>query len=160
MASADVALALAERLMNGSITLATVTSERVVLRHAHEWLPLRRGPVTGVTTLSVTGTAKTAGADDGWEVERFGLRRKWPYTWPADELILVTYTVGWAVVDRPAEVTQALALLEAWVDSKPEVATQQVSIGGESTMIAAYLNVEPPNIAHQLLNRWKRVDAG
>jgi len=160
VASADVALALAERLMNGSITLATVTSERVVLRHAHEWLPLRRGPVTSVTTLSITGSAKTAGADDGWEVGRFGLRRKWPYTWPADELILVTYTVGWAVVDRPAEITQALALLETWVDTKPEVALTSVKVGDESATFRAGSTSEAPPVVDSLLARWKRTDVG
>jgi len=160
VASSDVALALAERLINGSITLATVTSERVVLRHSHEWLPLKRGPVTSVTSLSITGTAQTGSDDDGWEVERFGLRRKWPYTWPAGELILVTYTVGWEVSSRPNEIAEAITLLTTWVDSKPEVATQSVSVGGESAMLATYLNVEVPRIAHELLGRWKRVDTG
>jgi hypothetical protein len=155
-----VALALAERLINGSITLATVTSERVVLRHSHEWLPLKRGPVTSVTSLSITGTAQTGSDDDGWEVERFGLRRKWPYTWPAGELILVTYTVGWEVASRPNEIAEAITLLETWVDTKPEVALASVKIGDESATYRASNTAEAPPVVDTLLARWKRVDVG
>ena len=53
MAAADVALAIAESIIQGNITQTTVTDEVVVLRREHEYLPLGVGPVVSVTSVEI-----------------------------------------------------------------------------------------------------------
>jgi hypothetical protein len=161
MAASDVALALAESIIQGNITQVTVTSEVVVLRRPHEYLPLRVGPVTSVTSVAIgTDAALTAGAEDGYTVERFGVRRRYPYAFPAGAKVTVTYVTGWAdAVSRPSDIAEALTLLETWLGTQPEIAVQSIKVGDETTTLAAQQNALPPAAAHQLLAKWVRPHA-
>lgn len=160
MAAADVALAIAQSIIQGNITQTTVTDEVVVLRREHEYLPLNVGPVVSVTSVEIgTDDALSAAGETGYTVERFGVRRRYPYVWPRGTKVTVTYVTGWAAESRPSDITEALTLLETWLSSKPEIALQNISIGGESAQIAAYLNLETPMVARQLLAKWVRPHA-
>ena len=158
MAAVDVALATAEAIIQGSITQTTITSEVVVLRREHEFLPLARSPVVSVTSVAIgTDAALSAAGETGYTVERFGVRRKYPYVWPAGTRIVVTYVVGWASDARPADVAQALVLLESWVGTRPEAGIASVKVGEESTTFrsdAAAMGA--PEAARQLLARYVR----
>jgi len=160
MAAADVALAIAESIIQGNITQTTVTDEVVVLRREHEYLPLGVGPVTAVTSVEIgTDDALSAAGETGYTVERFGVRRRNPYAWPAGTKVTVTYVTGWASDARPSDITEALTLLETWLGTQPEIAVQSVKVGDETTTLASAMNAYPPAAAHQLLAKWIRPHA-
>jgi hypothetical protein len=158
VAAVDVALATAEAIIRGSITQATVTSEVVVLRREREFLPLARSPVVSVTSVAIgTDAALNPAGETGYTVEPFGLRRKHPYVWPAGTRVVVTYVVGWASNARPADITQALVLLEAWANTRPEAGIASVKVGEESTTFRSDAGaMGAPEAARQLLARYVR----
>jgi len=161
MATADAALAIAESIINGDITQTTYSSEVVILRRATDYLPLKNGPVTSITSVTVgdSASALTAGDDDGYSAERFGIRRTYPYEWPAGK-VTVTYVTGWAGGSEPTEIAEALTALETWVDSKPEIRASSIKIGDESvTLQNGSETFQPPDNVRTLLRKWVKRDA-
>lgn len=158
MATADAAKALAESLINGDITQATVTSEVVILRHPTPYLPLKRGPVTAVASVTIgESDAVAAGDTDGFTVDRFGLTRTYPYGWPVGK-ITVTYTVGWTAGNEPTAISEAISLLTTWLGTKPEANLSRIEIGDESATINGGTKAAqaPPDAARRLLAPWAR----
>lgn len=160
MASADAALGIAEAIINGNITQTTHTSEVQRVRLPTEYLPLKNGPVISVSSVTVGESDTVAAGDtDGFTVEAFGLRRKYPYTWPTGK-IAVTYVTGWDAGARPSEVDEALTMLTTWVDSEPELNISRIDIGDESvTRREGEEAHRPPDAARKLLQRWVKPHA-
>lgn len=156
MATADAAKAIAASIINGDILQATYTDEVMTLRVANDYLPLEHGPVTSVDTVKIGDDTITAGDDDGYTVERFGIKRKYGYEWPAGPKITVTYTTGWADGSEPTNVAEALSMLETWIDAKPELGMSQIEIGEESVARPATIATVTPEAARILLRPWVR----
>jgi len=150
-----MARAICEQLINGTLDEETITSETHYLRLPSRWLTLNRGPVTGVTSVTVDGSTVTAGDVDGFTTTPYALVRKAPYEWPAGVNIVVTYGVGWAAGDEPAEVTEALAQLETWLGTTPEVGFDEVRIGDAWARIRPGTTVgQAPDTIRVLLRKW------
>lgn len=157
MSTTTMARALCEQLINGTLDETTVTSETHYLRLPTRWLTLDRGPVTAVTTVTVDGTAVTAGDADGFTKTPFALARKAPYEWPAGVNIVTTYVVGWAAGSEPEEVQEALAALETWLGTKPEVGFDEVRVGDAWARIRPGTTVgRAPDTIRALLRKWVR----
>jgi len=163
MATADAAREIAASIINGDIAETTYTDEVVVQRVATDYLPLRNGPVTTVTsvTLGDDTSALTASADDGYSAETFGLRRTYPYNWPVGK-ITITYKTGWASGSEPTNVQEALTALESFVDTNPELRARSIRVGDEAVWFhdgAGEVTFVPTNVMW-LLRKWVKRDVG
>lgn len=117
MSTATQAQAITERIIRGNLTEATHTDELQYPRLDSRYLFLDHHPIVSVASVTVSDSAITASADDGYTVERFFLKRKHGYVWPQDAKISVTYKTGWATAgDYPSEITEAIAALTTWLD--------------------------------------------
>lgn len=157
MSTATQAQAIAERIIRGSLTQTTHTDELHYPDLDSRYLFLDEHPITSVTSLNIAGTAITASNDDGYTVERFFLKRKYGYVWPAGTKISVTYVTGWATAgDYPSEITEAIAALTTWLDSAalagPASALQRVQVDD----IVEVRDASIPEIARTLLAPWVR----
>lgn len=160
MATADAAKAIAASIINGDILETTYTSETHVVRIASPYLPLKQSPATTITTVVVgDSTTVAAGDDDGFTFTPFGLERKYPYKWPVGK-VTVTYTTGWQAGSEPTNVSEALSMLETWVDSKPELRAAKIEVGDEAVWLRTDNGVEaPPGSVAALLRKWVRRSA-
>ena len=147
------ARALVASLLRGDLDAVTHTSQRHELRFAAQVLPLRRTPVTAVSSVTVAGEAVDSGA---YSVTPFALVREDGGQWPAGAAIIVTYTTGWAQGGEPAEVQEALAQATAWFDANPGVGVSLVSIGGETVQRGLELTKFGIDLTKRLLQKWVR----
>lgn len=143
---------LVARLLGGDLDAVTHTSQRHELRFAAQVLPLRRTPVTAVSSVTVDGEAVDSG---DYTVTPFGLVREDGDEWPAGVEILVTYTTGWQAGSEAQEVQDALTLATEWLDVHPGAGITSFTAGAESASREA-TDGRGPNVIRELLAKWRR----
>lgn len=134
MSSATQARALVASLLRGDLETTVHTSQVQVLRFEASVLPLRRTPVTAVSSVMVDGSAVTEYSFTPFALVREPTSLTGPL-WPAG-VVTVTYTTGWDEGYEPSEVQEAIALATQHFDANPGSGITSFREGAESVTVS------------------------
>ena len=153
MSSATQARALVASLLRGDLETTVHTSQAQVLRFPSSVLPLRRTPVTAVTSVVINGSVVDSSE---YTFTPFALVRE-PISsseriWP-DGVVTVSYTTGWDEGYEPPEVQEAITLATAYFDGNPGSGVTSFREGAEAVTVSHEAAL---NAVKRLLGPWVR----
>lgn len=146
------ARALVSAELRGDITFAAHEDSYVLSRRA-QLLELDHHPVTKVTLVKVAGQSYAASSH---RVTPFGIERRGLW-WPENTLIEVNYQTGWAAGEEPAEIRQALELIDEWLATDPAQGLASVEMGNVKVSRGLTLyGIVPDVLVKKLVDTYRR----
>lgn len=153
------ALSMAEVIvaahLGGSSLTAHSVSESGTLGSSN-LIPLRDGPATSIQALTLSGAPAVGILSSAWALD-VGAVVPYSRMWgaPVTPPYTVTYTAGWTVDTLPKPIEQAVLLLAAQLEARPDLTVSSERIGPESRTWDTSHPV-PPQLS-SLLSRWTAV---
>ncbi len=145
-----------ENIINGHITKQNFT-KTLCLRLPSDYLPLPETPCTSVTSVTVNGALVTKDDANGFEVEPFGLRRKYGYRWEVGAPIVVQFACGWEPTTYPPDIKAALCDLD---DSLSVSGLSDIKLGEVEAKLSEVDFDQTLKDVGFLVRRWTRYSYG